>query len=229
MKDRIRSPKSGRMVTIGEQAYKDLITEKYISKNGKILKRNGRGKNNGCNEEGSGDARSIALNIYDSSKFKPTNRLYRIVWLPKIDNNLFLSNYEFAEDMAKKLGLRCIINVTKDPYRSKSSLLYVSVPIEDDFEMDYKTFAKNVNSCTKKLRECLKKGPTVVHCVEGMNRSVACIISFALKYGSHPEMSLSDWIKYIKCRKAQRGYAGKWCTLTNPAFRDHLKTLHGIK
>lgn len=153
--------------------------------------------------------------------------MYRIVWLPKIDNNLFLSNYEFAEDMAKNLGFQCIINVTEDPYRLKSPLTYISIPIDDDFEMDYKTFAKNVNSCTKSLRTCLKKGPTVVHCVEGMNRSVSCIISFALKYSQHPEMSLGDWTRYIKCRKAQRGYAGKWYTLTNPAFKEHLIKLHG--
>jgi len=228
MKGQIRSPKTERMVTIGGQAYKDLIQEGFISKNGKALKINGYKRNgsNDCNEEGNGKARSIALNIYNHPKFKPTSRLYHIVWLPKIDNNLFLSNFEFAEDMAEKLGFKCIVNVTKDPY--KTSLTYVSVPIRDDFKMDYKTFAQNVNSCTKKLIACLKKGPTIVHCVEGMNRSVACIISFALKYSEHPEMSLNDWIRYIKCRKARRGYGDRWYTLTNPAFKEHLIKLHRL-
>lgn len=40
---------------------------------------------------------------------------------------------------------------------------------------------------------------------------------------------MNEWVKYTKCRKANRGYGGKWYTLTNPAFQDHLKTLHRIK
>ena len=247
MDNRVRSPKTGRMVIIGGQTYRDLIKEGFISKNGKVLKSSrlsasvrkssrlsasarkkngGRGKSsrNDCDKEGSGKARSIALDIYNHPKLKPNSRLYRIVWLPKINNNLFLSNYEFAEDMTVSLGFQCIVNATKDPY--KTPLVYISVPIEDDFDMDYKTFAKNVNSCTKSLRVCLKKGPTVVHCVEGMNRSVACIISFALKYSGH-QSSLDDWVRYIKCRKAKRGYGDRWYTLTNPAFKEHLIKLHG--
>ena len=234
MDDQIRSPKSGRKVTIGGQAYEDLIDEGFISENGKVLKTNNRngngrngGKRNGCDEEGSGKARSVALNIYAHPKLGPTSTYYHVVWLPKIDNNLFLSNFNFGEYMAEKLGIQCIVNTTKNPY--KTPLTYISVPIEDDFNMNYKTFAKNVNFCTKNLRVCLKKGPTLVHCVEGMNRSVSCIISFALKYSNHPEMSLNDWVRYIKCRKAKRGYGDRWYTLTNPAFKDHLITLHGLK
>jgi len=226
MAERIRSPKTGRMVLIGGQAYTDLVKEGYISKNGKA-KTNSL-KHNSCNEEGIGRSKDIAKKIYDNPKLGCKSNYYKVVWLPKIDNNLFLSNYNFGEYMATKLDFSCIINVTNDPYRNKSPLTYTSIGIEDDFEMDYKTFVKNVNTCTKKLKECLKKGPTVVHCVEGMNRSVTCIVSYALR-NCDSKVSMNDWVKYIKCRKANRGYGGKWYTLTNPAFQNHLKTLHKIK
>jgi hypothetical protein len=233
MSSKIRSPKTGRMVTIGGQAYKDLVKEGYISKNRrtKPSSRQNSRKRKGSDSKSSKKSKDIAKIIYSDPKLSSKSNYYKVVWLPKIHENLFLSNFNFGEFMAKKLGFSCIVNVTKDPYIQKSPLTYVSIPISDDFEMTYNTFSKNVNACTKKLAECLKKGPTVVHCVEGMNRSVTCIVSYALRYGG-VKPSLKEFnrlVRYIKSRKAQRGYGDKWYTLTNPAFRKHLKTLHSIK
>ena len=100
MAERIRSPKTGRMVLIGGQAYKDLVKEGYISKPGKAKTNSLK---HSCDEEGIGRSKDIAKKIYGDPKLGYKSNYYKVVWLPKIDNNLFLSNYNFGEYMAKKL------------------------------------------------------------------------------------------------------------------------------
>ncbi len=108
---------------------------------------------------------------------------------------LYLSNATIASEEALKtfseLGITHIISLADPVKETGRELALHDYNIEDDFEFNKEKFKTSASTIDRLLRE---KYTVLIHCREGMSRSVSNIVYFLVKYRNH---SLSQALRLL--------------------------------
>lgn len=126
-------------------------------------------------------------------------------YLPKV--NLFLGSGMSADvDLLSALGVKAIVNMGAHEAKRAdvmNEFNYLFVDIED---CDDQALEPYISQALHFLNEYRDKGPTFVHCSQGVSRSVSLVIALLIRQHG---MSYSSAYDYVKgCRKIARPNQG---------------------
>lgn len=148
---------------------------------------------------------------------------HRPVSLGKIHPNLFLGNVDAARHVAR--GTTPIQNLVC--VASRATCQYPVAPgieqyafdtdIPDALRMSQREFESFTTPAAQWIREALQRGPTLVHCYAGINRSVASIVAYAMVYRG---WSADDAIRYIRVQNETHRATP---ALLNTTFERYLR------
>ena len=141
-----------------------------------------------------------------------------IINLPKIHRNLYLGSAKAARTCAPShMQILCVANgSTCDSCRGELCTgSFSNVP--DDFFMSKRAFDSFTIPAAKKLEQALNKGPTLVHCYAGINRSCSVIAKYAMMY---KKMTADEVIYYLREKNRRERHLP---ALSNFAFVSHLR------
>jgi protein-tyrosine phosphatase len=148
----------------------------------------------------------------------------RVVSLPSIYQYLYLANYAYVSQPASVLqntGIDYIINLSGKPLNT--SIQADSIPFSDSKNEPINVFLTSIDQVIDKLNWCIQNQlHVVVNCSAGVDRSVASVIAYAMKYSGNN--SPNYWLQYIENCKNQQGYSD-WKSLNNAIFLQYLNML----
>ncbi|AYP74161.1 putative protein-tyrosine phosphatase [Fowlpox virus] len=99
--------------------------------------------------------------------------------ITKITDYVYLGNYKNVIHLPEKTFFKYIINVSMLKYKLKrNDITVLHFPLEDNETVD---ISKHVDAIIGILRKCDSfKVPVLVHCMAGINRSSAMIMSYLM-------------------------------------------------
>lgn len=111
-----------------------------------------------------------------------------------ISPNLYLGGYETAYDgkALSKLRIKGILNCTKNlNNQHPNHFEYLRIPVDDSLEIrDIRRMARLLPLAAEYIHKYVDvlKQPVYVHCAQGRQRSVACVVAYLMRYkGMTPE------------------------------------------
>jgi protein-tyrosine phosphatase len=169
-----------------------------------------------------------------------------MVHLETIHPNLFLSDFDWAVgrgdggmwDRTGKVwtqrygahSIQTVVHIQKPGSRAWTwsprgyeDLVHINFEMADDRGLyTYREFLQIVHRISVSLAKHLRKGPLLIHCEAGTNRSVCAILAYAMRK-SH--MDLNTAVQYIEQAKNEAFPNRIWDTLTNKTFRAFMGQL----
>lgn len=136
-----------------------------------------------------------------------TNKLSNSEILPR----LFISDVDSAldENFIKNKKITAVLNCTKDvpnKFEKTSSIVYSRLPIDDSLnEIDINKMKKLLPYAIEfiyKHRD-FDGGSVLIHCIEGKQRSVCCVLTYLMRY--HPSLapSIREGKKFIISKRPE--------------------------
>jgi protein-tyrosine phosphatase len=123
-----------------------------------------------------------------------------------IIDNLYLGDlvaaskeWEFMKD------IDIVVDVSNSGYSELPGKEYVHLDIEDSRQTDIAVHFDRVSELVLHAREENKN--VLVHCQQGVSRSVTLVLAYLVKHGSRGGLSLRDSVSYLKGKRAQSGRA----------------------
>ncbi|UWX11342.1 CRPV-233 [Crowpox virus] len=100
--------------------------------------------------------------------------------ITKITDYVYLGNYKNVSQLPEKTFFKYIINVSTLMYKlNRSDVTVLHFPLEDNDKVD---ISKHINAVVGILKKCDSfKVPVLVHCMAGINRSAAMIMSYLME------------------------------------------------
>ncbi|ARF02737.1 SWPV1-159 [Shearwaterpox virus] len=100
--------------------------------------------------------------------------------ITKITDYVYLGNYKNVTHLPKKTFFKYIINVSMLKYKLKrNDITVLHFPLEDN---DTVNISKHIDAIVEILRKCDSfKVPVLIHCMAGINRSSAMIMSYLME------------------------------------------------
>jgi hypothetical protein len=165
-----------------------------------------------------------------------TNKLKKlklIKHLPPVDAayvlpNLFISDVESIDGLITAEYIQSIVCCAADvqlPLKmiAKKKIFLYKLPVMYDMkfnkEQPKNQFFKLITVGRNAIEHALanKRGPVLVHCAKGINRSASVLAAWLLTRPKSP-LSYKKTIEILEAANAKRG----WCILTNSSFRQAL-------
>jgi len=131
--------------------------------------------------------------MYSIPKHNPADEIIPGIWL----GNAVASQ---DEDFFKKNGIQAVFNCTKDlPFLPTIPRKY-RLPVHDNLQDEEIRAMENASfEVVYKLTQEYKRGPVLVHCAAGMQRSAAVVAMFLISQS--PGMKVEDAIQFIQKRR----------------------------
>ena len=128
------------------------------------------------------------------------NKKYKLDWI--IGEKLAVSkcpDYLIDQDQIIKLGIKnilclCYLNEVKEPELLTKTLTFTRYPLPDHNSIE-KLEINQLNEVIEILNKLIFDGPTLVHCLAGMERSPIVCISWLMKTKN---ISFIDAYEYVK-------------------------------
>nr|WIK87491.1 protein tyrosine phosphatase [Oriental turtle dovepox virus] len=100
--------------------------------------------------------------------------------ITKITDYVYLGNYKNVTELPNKTFFKYIVNVSMLKYKLKrTDITVLHFPLEDN---DTVSISKHIDAVTDVLKKCESlKIPVLVHCMAGINRSSAMIMSYLME------------------------------------------------
>lgn len=143
-----------------------------------------------------------------------------IVHLPWIHANLYLGSMDAANNPACTGNMNIVCVANGNTCNNCAGDACTGVIQANDVPMDRNTFDTFTRPASEALDTSLSKGPTLVHCYAGINRSSASIARYAIE---KQHKSPAKTIEYLRhSNESMRGRPA----LTNPTFVYHIMNMN---
>lgn len=143
----------------------------------------------------------------------------RMIHLPLIHENLYLSNWDYAWNHVDDYST--VINMSEHPLRPKDrqkcQVIWCHLP--DQEHLSFMRMEQTVMPLLDRMHDALQRGKVLIHCRAGVNRSPTVVVAYAMK---KRKMSLQQIIRNIENRKREHHPHDMWDTLTNAHFLRFL-------
>ena len=123
-----------------------------------------------------------------------------------IIDNLYLGDLVAAsKEWEFMKSISVVVDVSNSGYSELPGKDYIHLDIEDSRKTDIAVHFDRVSDLILHARQ--EKKNVLVHCQQGVSRSVTLVLAYLVKHGSENGLSLRGAVSYLKSKRAQSGRA----------------------